>query len=162
MIENLETLVTLSKTGTMMETSTVLKISQSAVSKRIAALERYYDRALIERHGRRVVLTHHGTRLVEKVTPLISELRSVFLEDNALQKGKIIIGVSEAILASWGPRVFASVQQGCRKSSSRFMHSARRSCSTGSVRVNTWSASVPAPPIPKPTCRAKCCDSSRW
>ena len=110
MIENLETLVTLSKTGTMMETATVLKISQSAVSKRIAALERYYDRLLIERHGRRVVLTHHGTRLVEKVTPLISELRSVFLEGNELRKGKIIIGVSEAILCSWGPRLFASVQ----------------------------------------------------
>lgn len=110
MIENLETLVMLSKTGTMMETSTVLKISQSAVSKRIASLERYYDRHLIERHGRRVVLTHHGTRLVEKVTPLISELRSVFLEDNALRKGKIIMGVSEAILASWGPRLFAAVR----------------------------------------------------
>jgi DNA-binding transcriptional LysR family regulator len=110
MLENLETLVTLSKTGTMMETATVLKISQSAVSKRIAALERYYDRALIERHGRRVVLTHHGTRLVEKVMPVISELRSVFLEDNALRRGKIIMGVSEAILASWGPRLFARVQ----------------------------------------------------
>lgn len=109
MIENLETLVTLSKTGTMIEASTVLKVSQSAVSKRIATLERYYDRKLIERHGRRVVLTHHGTRLVEKVTPLISELRSVFLEDNALPKGKIIMGVSEAILASWGPRLFAAV-----------------------------------------------------
>jgi DNA-binding transcriptional LysR family regulator len=111
MLENLETLVTLSKTGTMMETATVLKISQSAVSKRIAALERYYDRPLIERHGRRVALTHHGTRLVEKVTPLISELRSVFLEDRALRKGKIIMGVSEAILASWGPRLFALVQR---------------------------------------------------
>lgn len=110
MIENLETLVTLSRTGTMMETSTVLKISQSAVSKRIAALERYYDRKLIERQGRRVVLTHHGTRLVERVTPLISELRSVFLEDNALRRGKIIIGVSEAILCSWGPKLFADVQ----------------------------------------------------
>jgi DNA-binding transcriptional LysR family regulator len=110
MIENLETLVTLFRTGTMMETATVLKVSQSAVSKRIAALERYYDRALIERDGRRVVLTHHGTRLVEKVTPLISELRGVFLEDNALRKGKIIMGVSEAILASWGPRLFARVQ----------------------------------------------------
>lgn len=109
MLENLETLIELSKTGTMMETSTVLKISQSAVSKRISALERYYDRALIERHGRRVVLTHHGTRLVEKLTPLVSELRSVFLEDNALRKGKIILGVSEAILASWGPRLFAKV-----------------------------------------------------
>jgi DNA-binding transcriptional LysR family regulator len=111
MIENLETLVALSKTGTMMETATVLKVSQSAVSKRIAVLERYYDRSLIERHGRRVVLTYHGTRLVEKVTPLLSELRSVFLEDNALRKGKIIMGVSEAILASWGPRLFAKVQQ---------------------------------------------------
>ena len=109
-IENLETLMTLSRTGTMMETATVLKISQSAVSKRIAALERYYDRELIERHGRRVALTHHGTRLVEKVTPLISELRGVFLEDNALRKGKIIMGVSEAILSSWGSRLFARAQ----------------------------------------------------
>ena len=52
MIENLETLIALSKTGTMMEASTSLRISQSAVSKRIAALERYYDRDLIERHLR--------------------------------------------------------------------------------------------------------------
>tara|TARA_A100001015_G_scaffold17409_1_gene20289 strand:+ start:1805 stop:2659 length:855 start_codon:yes stop_codon:yes gene_type:complete len=110
MIENLETLVALSKTGTMMEASTALRISQSAVSKRIAALEKYYDRELIERHGRRVVLTAHGTRLVERVTPLLSELRSVFLEDNALRKGKIILGVSEAILSSWGPPLFAAVR----------------------------------------------------
>lgn len=109
MIENLETLVALSKEGTMMEASTALRISQSAVSKRIANLERYYDRKLIERHGRRVVLTTHGTRLVEKVSPLLSELRSVFLEDNTLRKGRIIIGVSEAILASWGPRLFAEI-----------------------------------------------------
>ncbi|MEM7079306.1 MAG: LysR family transcriptional regulator [Pseudomonadota bacterium] len=109
MIENLETLVALSKAGTMMEASTALRISQSAVSKRIANLERYYDRKLIERHGRRVVLTSHGTQLVERVTPLLSELRSVFLEDNALRKGRIILGVSEAILSSWGPRLFSSV-----------------------------------------------------
>ena len=61
MIENLETLIALSKAGTMIEASTALRISQSSVSKRIAALERYYDRDLIERHGRLVVLTHHGT-----------------------------------------------------------------------------------------------------
>ncbi|NJN52050.1 MAG: LysR family transcriptional regulator [Gammaproteobacteria bacterium] len=110
MIENLETLVALSKSGTMMETSTVLKISQSAVSKRIAALDATTS-AAHRTPRRRAVLTHHGTRLVEKVTPLLSELRSVFLEDNALRKGKIIVGVSEAILASWGPRLFAQVQK---------------------------------------------------
>ncbi len=111
MLDNLQTLITLSKVGTMMETSTQLKISQSAVSKRIGALERFYDRKLVERQGRRVVLTPHGTRLVEKVTPLIYELRSVFLEDKTLRRGKIVMGVSEAILASWGPNLIAAVQR---------------------------------------------------
>ena len=109
-IENLETLITLSKTGTMLETATVLKVSQSAVSKRIAALERHYDRQLVERRGRRVVLTAEGTRLVEKVGPLVVELRTVFLEEPTLARGKIILGVSEAILASWGPALFARVR----------------------------------------------------
>ena len=110
MIENLETLVRLASTGTMMETATQLEISQSAVSKRIAALERYYDKTLIERDGRRVTLTQNGQQLVDKVAPLLLEVRSAFLEDNALSKGRIIVGVSEAILASWGPQLFAIVQ----------------------------------------------------
>lgn len=110
MLENLETLITLSKTGTMLETATVLKVSQSAVSKRIAALERHYDRKLVERHGRRVVLTADGIRMVERVAPLVAELRSVFLEEPSLQRGKIILGVSEAILASWAPALFARVR----------------------------------------------------
>ena len=144
MIENLETLVTLSKTGTMMEASTAMRISQSAVSKRIAALERYYDRELIERHGRRVVLTHHGTRLVERVTPLLSELRSVFLEDNALRKGKIILGVSEAILASWGPHFFAQIRQRLPEVEFEF-HAQRSPVVLDRLRSgNTWWGFVPA------------------
>ena len=111
MIENIETLIMLEKTGTMMETSTALRISQSAVSKRIAALERFYARDLIERQGRRVVLTEHGKRLVKKVGPLVRELKSVFLQDQELRRGRIIMGVSEAILASWGPRLFARVRE---------------------------------------------------
>ena len=49
MVENLETLLALSRAGTMIEASTELRISQSAVSKRIAALENYYDRKLIQK-----------------------------------------------------------------------------------------------------------------
>ena len=95
----------------MVEVATKLNISQGAVSKRIAALERYYERKIIERSGRRVVLTPHGQQLVERVGPLIQEVRSVFLEDNALRKGRLIVGVSEAILSSWGSRLFAQVQE---------------------------------------------------
>ena len=109
-LNSLNTFIAIAETGSFSEAGERLHLTQPAVSKRIAALELYYDRQLIERQGRRVVLTHHGTRLVERVTPLMSELRSVFLEDNALRKGKIIMGVSEAILASWGPKLFSRVQ----------------------------------------------------
>lgn len=111
MIENMETLLVLSRTGTMMEASTELRISQSAVSKRIAALENYYDKSLIQKKGRRVELTQHGQRLVDKVSPILSELRDMFIEEGVDGKGELIIGVSDAILSSWGPEVFYRVRE---------------------------------------------------
>lgn len=110
MIENLETLLTLARTGTMMEASTELRITQSAVSKRISTLERYYDRKLIQKKGRRVELTQHGQRLVDKISPVLSELRDLFIDELGGARGELIIGVSDAILSSWGPKVFRDVQ----------------------------------------------------
>ena len=94
MIENLETLQALARTGTMMEASTELRITQSAVSKRISSLERHYSRKLIQKKGRRVELTQHGQRLVDKVPPLLSALRDLFIDE---------------ILSSWGPEIFYGV-----------------------------------------------------
>ena len=109
MIENLETLLTLARAGTMMETSTELRITQSAVSKRISSLERYYGRKLIQKKGRRVELTQHGQRLVDKVTPLLSELRDLFIDEITSARGELVIGVSDAILSSWGPALFHEI-----------------------------------------------------
>jgi DNA-binding transcriptional LysR family regulator len=111
MIENLETLLALSRTGTMMEASTELRISQSAVSKRLATLEKYYDRKLIQKKGRRVELTQHGQRLVDRISPILSELRDMFIDDAVSGSGELVIGVSDAILSSWGPEVFFKAQQ---------------------------------------------------
>ena len=110
MIENLETLLALSRNGTMLEASTELRVSQSAVSKRIAVLEKYYARKLIQKKGRRVELTQHGQQLVDKISPILSELRDLFVDDMNASKGELIIGVSEAILSSWGPKTFIQVQ----------------------------------------------------
>ncbi|MEX0941428.1 MAG: LysR family transcriptional regulator [Pseudomonadales bacterium] len=110
MIENLETLLALSKSGTMLEASTELRISQSAVSKRIAVLERYYNRKLIQKKGRRVELTQHGKQLVDRVSPILSELRDLFMQETSAARGELVIGVSDAILSSWGPRVFFEVK----------------------------------------------------
>ena len=111
MIENLETLLALSRTGTMLEASTELRVSQSAVSKRIAVLEKYYDRKLIQKKGRRVELTQHGKQLVDKISPILSELRDLFVGEVGSGKGELVIGVSQAILSSWGPETFFDVQQ---------------------------------------------------
>lgn len=111
MIENLETLLALSRTGTMLEASTELRISQSAVSKRIAVLEKYYKRRLIQKKGRRVELTQHGKQLVDKISPILSELRDLFVDEHTSTKGELVIGVSEAILSSWGPKVFFEIHQ---------------------------------------------------
>ena len=111
MVENLETLLALSRSGTMIEASTELRISQSAVSKRIAALEKYYDRKLIQKKGRRVELTRYGQKLVDKISPVLSELRDLFLEDSAASRGELLIGVSDAILSSWGAQVFYDIKR---------------------------------------------------
>jgi DNA-binding transcriptional LysR family regulator len=110
MIENLETLLVLSQLGTMLESATELRISQSAVSKRIASLEKYYGKKLIQKKGRRVELTPNGQRLVDRITPILSELRELFLEEMGPGHGELIIGVSDAILSSWGPAVFHAIK----------------------------------------------------
>ncbi len=111
MIENLETLLTLARAGTMMAASTELRITQSAVSKRISTLERYYGRKLIQKKGRRVELTQHGQKLVDNISPLLSALRDLFIDEITSAKGELIIGVSDAILSSWGPGVFHQVRE---------------------------------------------------
>lgn len=111
MIENLETLLVLSRLGTMVETSTELRITQSAVSKRIAGLEGYYGRKLIRKKGRRVELTTSGQRLVDRISPILSELRDMFIDEAGDAHGELVIGVSDAILSSWGPSVFHHIKE---------------------------------------------------
>ncbi len=102
MIENLETLLELRKQGTMTKVSAVLRISQSAVSKRIATIEHYYGTKLVEKSGRNVSLTSEALNLVEKLGPLLVELREALREKREPDKKKVILGVSESILSSWG------------------------------------------------------------
>ena len=84
-----------------------LRITQSAVSKRIAALEAELGRRLCQRSGRRVVLTAEGSRLLAGISPLLAELRSVVAGERAPESGALVVGVSESILGSWGAAVLA-------------------------------------------------------
>ena len=110
MFDQIETLSTLAATGTMTRTATHLRITQSTVSKRIAALEREVGQPLTEAHGRGVRLTPAGHRLLERAAPLVASLRHALREEEVHHSGRLAIGVSESILAAWGPRILARVR----------------------------------------------------
>ncbi len=111
MITNIEALSALSELGTMTKAATQLRITQSAVSKRIAALESSTGHRLIERVGRGVRLTPDGVSLLEKTEPFMTALRDALTEDRPAGSERLEIGVAESILASWGAEVLARVRR---------------------------------------------------
>ena len=94
----------------MTRAATRLRITQSAVSKRIAALEADTGHKLIEPVGRKVRLTPLGVRLLEKTRPFLAGLEEALTNDVPTQGGRIIIGISESILCSWGASLLARVR----------------------------------------------------
>lgn len=105
MIEGLEALLALERTGTISEAAAQLRLTQSAVSKRIQALQNEVKFLVIEPDGRRVRLTARGIALLDKARPLISELKSLKHIQIENEMTQFSIGISDSIAASWGPRL---------------------------------------------------------
>lgn len=103
MLAYIEALAAVATHGTMTKAATKLRVTQSAVSKRIAALEVECGEPLVETLGRTTRLTPRGERLVRDLRPLLAELRQALARERApAGDGAYSVGVSESILASWG------------------------------------------------------------
>lgn len=111
MLANLEALAALADAGTMTRAATRLRITQSAVSKRVAALADELGFEVIERDGRRVKLTIAGQAVLDRAGPLLVELRAALTGERADAAGVISLGVSDSILASWGAAVLARARK---------------------------------------------------
>lgn len=109
MIDQLESLIALSQAGTMAAAANRLRLTPSAISKRIALLEEMVGYKLAEPRGRKVELTPAALRLVERVGPLLMEIKSVLSDETGVEAGEITVGVTESVLASWGPELLAAV-----------------------------------------------------
>ena len=103
MIDQLDALAALRTAGTMGRAAAILRVTQSAVSKRIAALEAEVGAKLIERHGRRVRLTAEAERLLEQARPLLASLREVLHSRGPAQHAPLRIAATDSLLASWLP-----------------------------------------------------------
>ncbi len=109
MLSNLEALHAVATHGTVTRAAVALRLSQPAVSKRLAALADEVGEPVVERAGRGVRLTATGRALVQRTAPLLAELKAALGGERGEHRGRVSLGVSESVLASWGAAALARV-----------------------------------------------------
>ena len=102
LLEGIETLLALSHEKTMSKVGSQLYISQSAVSKRIALLEKKLGKKLIMPEGRHVRLTPAANELIANIGPTFQELQGQIYEQHVLlDKTIITLNCSETLVAGY-------------------------------------------------------------
>lgn len=108
MLESIDALVALETFGTVSEAATRLRLTQSAVSKRLQTLQEEVGFQLIEPDGRRLRLTAQAIEFLAAVRPLVAELRSLMAKKGAAAGEASLsfsIALADSIASSWGPAV---------------------------------------------------------
>ena len=105
MLDGIEALAALEQFGTVSEAATRLRLTQSAVSKRLHSLEHAVGFRVLEPHGRRVRLTARGVDFLQRARPLVAELRALSLPVEGPVLAQMSVALADSIAASWGPRL---------------------------------------------------------
>lgn len=111
MLNGIDALIALEQFGTISEAAVRLRLTQSAVSKRIQELQRAVGMRLIERDGRRVRLTVSGIDLLERARPLVADLRGLASPQHGAASS-FSIALADSIASSWGPAVIQRALRG--------------------------------------------------
>ena len=100
---------TVAEAGSFTNASTILNLSQSAISRQIQSLEKDLKINLFERHARGLVLTSNGEYLFKKSNDVISKLKEVesnLSEEKNQIKGKLIVTTVVSFGTTWlTPRI---------------------------------------------------------
>jgi DNA-binding transcriptional LysR family regulator len=105
MLDGIDALVALLRFGTVSEAATRLRLTQSAVSKRLQALAAEVGYPLFERDGRRLRPTPRALELAERARPLVAELRALARPVAAEGPARFSLALADSIASSWGPAV---------------------------------------------------------
>jgi DNA-binding transcriptional LysR family regulator len=111
MLRHLEALLAFHDAGTVSAAAARLRVTQSAISKRIRALEETLGYRVLEPDGRRVRLTSRGALLLERAAPLVAELRSLGAALPDAGPMVLSLALSDSIASSWGPAVVRKAMQ---------------------------------------------------
>ena len=100
---------TVAEAGSFTNASTILNLSQSAISRQIQSLEKDLKINLFERHARGLVLTSNGEYLFKTANDVISKLKEVesnLSEEKNQIKGKLIVTTVVSFGTTWlTPRI---------------------------------------------------------
>lgn len=123
MLDGIEALLALDKYETVSLSAVRLRLTQSAVSKRIMTLEDELGQKLTEPKGRKIVLTAFAHEFLRKAKPLYEELKGL---KESMGKSKedqsfdFSLGLSDSIAGSFGPLVVKDAQKQFKKLQLRF------------------------------------------
>src|SRR4051812_48745117 len=104
-LDGIEALAALAQYGTVSEAATRLRLTQSAVTKRLQALRRSVHFELLEPDGRRLRLTENALSLVERARPLLADLRALIEPPPERGTTSFSLVMSDSIAGAWGPEV---------------------------------------------------------
>lgn len=114
LFQSLDLLSSLQKLGSTTAVANRHRMSQSTVSKQLAALQEQVGFAIVEREGRKLRLTNAGKQLVEKALPISRALQEALNPKlrRSVDSIAISLGVAESILSTWGaPLVQSAIRR---------------------------------------------------
>lgn len=137
MLEGIDTLIALEQFGTVSEAAIRLRLTQSALSKRIQALQRIVGFRLVEPDGRRIKLTASAVEFLERARPLVADLRGLAVPARDSAASDFSVALADSIASSWGPGVIKRALRGLPGVSVR-LHAHRSVLLIESVRLGRY------------------------
>ena len=141
MLEGIDALVALETFGTVSEAATRLRLTQSAVSKRLASLQAELGFRLVEPDGRRLRLTPRAVELVERARPLVAELRGLAKPSRPDARASFSLALADSIASSWGPSVVRRALRDAKEVDLE-LHAHRSVLVIESVRLGRYDAGI--------------------
>lgn len=110
-LDQLKIFVAVAERGHVTQAAESLRMTQSAASAAIAALEKRYGTTLFDRIGRRIELTEAGRRFLPEARAVLERAaaaRSVLEDLSGLTVGALSLAASQTIATHWLPRRLAA------------------------------------------------------
>ena len=143
-------------TGSFIRAASDLGVTQPALSKSVARLERTLGVRLLERRARGVVATPYAVALLHRALPALAELRAAEQEIEAMRGGvgsSVVVGLAPAAAHGLLPRVIEALREAERAISLRVSEGLAEELTQGvrigklDFAITTQSAGLHAPEL---------------